>query len=144
MIAFDLQCSNGHNFEGWFEDYTAYQGQLNKGLVLCPICSDSRISQIPSTFAIRSSQPPKATGPAESVADPEALKEISRRITEFVEKNFDDVGADFSQEALKIHYGVSEPRSIRGVSTEEEEKTLKAEGIDFFKIPVPVHRDPDV
>ena len=56
---------------------------------------------------------------------------------EYVEKNFDDVGCDFAKEALKIHYGAAEPRNIRGVSTQEEEKALKDEGIQFFKIPMP-------
>jgi hypothetical protein len=36
-----------------------------------------------------------------------------------------------------MHYGVVEPRNIRGVSTPKEEETLKSEGIHFFKIPVP-------
>jgi len=31
---------------------------------------------------------------------------------------------------------VTEPRNIRGTSTQEEEKTLKEEGIEFIKIPV--------
>jgi hypothetical protein len=34
-----------------------------------------------------------------------------------------------------MHYGVKEKRSIRGAATEEEEKTLKEEGIEFFKFP---------
>ncbi|MEJ2169579.1 MAG: DUF1178 family protein [Desulfobacterales bacterium] len=62
---------------------------------------------------------------------------------EFVEKNFDDVGCDFAKEALKIHYGAAEPRNIRGVSTKEEEKTLREEGIQFFKIPLPAGQDTD-
>jgi len=44
---------------------------------------------------------------------------------------------------LKIHYGATEPRNIRGVSTKEEEKTLKEEGIQFFKIPIPAPPDTD-
>jgi hypothetical protein len=36
-----------------------------------------------------------------------------------------------------MHYGVTEPRNIRGVSTPKEEETMKAEGINFFKLPVP-------
>jgi len=36
-----------------------------------------------------------------------------------------------------MHYGVSEKKNIRGSATSEEEKTLKEEGIDFFKIPLP-------
>jgi hypothetical protein len=44
---------------------------------------------------------------------------------------------------LKIHYGVTEARNIRGVSTQEEEKTLKEEGVRFFKVPMPEMPDTD-
>jgi hypothetical protein len=71
------------------------------------------------------------------------LEKIGKKAIEFVEKNFDNVGADFATEALKIHYGAAEPRNIRGVSTKEEEKTLKEEGIQFIKIPMPVRPDTD-
>jgi hypothetical protein len=131
MIAYDLQCANGHTFEGWFEDDQTYRAQKEKGLLTCPVCNETSIARIPSTFAIKSS-------PAGKVAPaPQAeLAKFGERMAEFVEKNFEDVGADFTKEALKIHYGVSEPRNIRGVSTPEEEKTLKEEGIEFLKIPV--------
>ena len=68
---------------------------------------------------------------------------MGKEIIDFVEKNFDDVGCDFAKEALKIHYGVEEPRNIRGISTKEEEKMLKEEGIDFVKIPMPALPDTD-
>jgi hypothetical protein len=71
------------------------------------------------------------------------LKKIGKEIIDYVEKNFDDVGCDFAKEALKIHYGVEEPRNIRGVSTKAEEKMLKEEGIDFVKIPMPAPPDTD-
>ena len=38
MIAFDLQCANGHTFEGWFEDSNAYEAQKKRGLIACPVC----------------------------------------------------------------------------------------------------------
>ena len=72
-----------------------------------------------------------------SKAGPAALEQLGNNIFEFVEKNFDNVGADFAKEALKIHYGAAEPRNIRGVSTQEEERVLKEEGIAVMKIPVP-------
>jgi hypothetical protein len=53
------------------------------------------------------------------------------------------VGCDFAKEALKMHYGAAEPRNITGVSTKEEEKTLNEEGIQFFKIPMPIAPDTD-
>ena len=138
MIAYDLQCVNGHAFEGWFEDSEAYQTQKNKGLIACPACNTTRVSRIPSTFAIKSSPIPKKLS-----LEQENLKKAGKEIIDFVEKNFDDVGCDFAKEALKIHYGVEEPRNIRGVSTKEVEKMLKEEGIDFFKIPMPAPPDTD-
>jgi hypothetical protein len=131
MIAFDLKCVNGHTFEGWFEDSRAYDEQKKKGLITCPVCSETMVSKIPSTFAIKGSQP----STSDRNSKPMELKNIDQEIIDYVDKNFDNVGSDFAKEALKIHYGVKEPRNIRGVSTEEEEKTLKKEGIQFFKIP---------
>jgi len=132
MIAFDLKCRNGHVFEGWFEDSRAYETQRRKQLIACPICSSNAIDKIPSTFAIKGT--PKLPETL-SKATPN-LQRINREIVDYVKTNFDNVGCDFAKEALKMHYGVTEPRNIRGVSTKEEEKTLRDEGISFFKIPV--------
>ena len=140
MIAYDLQCTQGHTFEGWFEDRKAYLDQQKKGLISCPVCNSTSVDIVPSTFAIKSGSPPNVKDLAAQKAQ---LEKIGKEAIEFVEKNFDDVGADFAKEALKIHYGASEPRNIRGVSTKEEEKTLKDEGIEFFKIQMPVRPDSD-
>lgn len=139
MIAYDLQCVNGHTFEGWFEDGKAYKDQEKKGLISCPVCDETSVSRILSTFAIKKSLPTtKET--AGDVVDP---VRIHQKVVDYVEKNFDDVGPEFTTEALKIHYGVNEPRNIRGVSTKEEEKILKKEGIQFIKFPLPSHPDAD-
>ena len=140
MIAYDLQCANGHTFEGWFEHRKAYLDQQKKGLISCPVCNDTAVDNVPSTFAIKSSQSPK---PRQLSAEEAALAKIGKQAIDFVEKNFDNVGCDFAKEALKIHYGASEPRNIRGVSTKDEEKTLKEEGVQFFKIPMLVRPDTD-
>jgi len=133
MIAYDLQCDAGHTFEGWFEDEKAYTGQKRKGLLSCPICNTGAVRRVPSTFAIKIDKGGSGSPAAGTKIDPERL---NRKIVDFVEQHFDNVGTDFAKEALKIHYGASEPRSIRGTSTEEEEKVLKQEGVDFFKFPV--------
>lgn len=129
MIVYDLQCNNGHCFEGWFDDSLTFEQQLAQQLVVCPVCNDPSVSRLPSTFAIKS---PKA--PAAAPHDPKVL---AKQLCEFVDKNFEDVGSDFAKEALKIHYGATEPRNIRGVSTDMEEKTLRDEGVSFFKFPSP-------
>ncbi len=133
MIAYDLQCKNGHTFEGWFEDLGAYNKQHKAGLVTCPMCDDTNVARIPSTFAIKGS-PGSASNPMANAAPAAMINAIAQ----YVEKNFDNVGADFANEALKIHYGVNEPRNIRGVSTAQEEETLRKEGVAFAKLPVPI------
>ncbi len=131
MIVFDLMCLQGHKFEGWFDDGRAYEDQKDRGLISCPVCNDADISKMPTAFSIKSSHPDKTIS-----LQQKELARIENKIAAFIENNFDNVGPKFATEALKIHYGVTEPRNIRGTSTQEEEKTLKEEGIEFIKIPV--------
>ena len=136
MIAYDLKCSRGHVFEGWFDDNGAFCEQQAKGLIACPICNDAGVSRLPSRFAIRGQ-------PSEASQQSLALAALGQKIAEYVDQNFDNVGPEFAKEALKIHYGINEPRNIRGSSTPEEEKTLRDEGVEFLKVPVPLPQDTD-
>jgi len=138
MIAIDLQCINDHVFEGWFEDHNAFEDQKEKGLIECPFCKEITVTRIPSTFSIKSSPPTRKMTKRQN-----EWVEVGKKIIDFVEKNFDNVGADFAKEALKIHYGAAEPRNIRGVSTHEEEKLLEKEGIEFCKFPMPIESEDD-
>lgn len=135
MIAYDLQCAEGHRFEGWFEDAKAYDQQRRKGLLVCPVCDSPEVVRVPSTFAIKGIK----TGGARTPRKPTAAEAevMARAVMHYVENQFDNVGPDFAKEALKIHYGVSEPRNIRGSSTPREEETLREEGVAFFKVPLP-------
>jgi hypothetical protein len=138
MIVFDLKCGNGHQFEGWFDDGDAFEAQRENDLIACPVCDDVNISKLPSAFAIKNASPrPPGDVPAVD------LDAFHNRMSEYIEKNFDDVGCDFASEALKIHYGVSEKKGIRGTSTKEEEKMLEKEGVPFFKVPLASPSDPD-
>jgi hypothetical protein len=134
MIAYDMQCSNGHVFEGWFEDSKAFEDQQSKELISCPVCSIASVAIVPSTFAIKTS-----TGRAEKPKDADKPQDdwSPHKVVDFLEKNFEDVGVNFAREALKMHYGVSEKRNIKGTSTNAEEEVLEKEGIKFFKVPVP-------
>ena len=126
MIVFDLKCEQGHPFEGWFDDLKDLESQLKRGLVSCPACGSEQVGRVPSTFGIAKGggQPDHET----------AARLLGQSIKRYFQDNFEDVGPGFATEALKMHYGASEPRNIRGVSTGEEEKVLKKEGIDFFKV----------
>jgi len=138
MIAFDLRCSNGHSFEGWFKDLESFNEQNSRGMVTCPSCGSTNITRVLSPVAIKSSQ--REEKPREVEPD---YQKLAKGLMEYIRDNFDNVGADFSKEALKMHYGVAKKRSIRGSATGEEEETLKEEGIKFYKIPFIKPKDGD-
>ncbi len=140
MIVFDLECSQSHTFEGWFDSHEAFEDQLAKGLVSCPYCGDMDVKRVMSPVALKKSRPQPSEKDSQQ-APPIDYKRLAREIVEYVQKNFEDVGPRFAAEALKMHYGVTEKRNIMGSATQEEEKILKDEGIEFFKIPVP-KKDP--
>ncbi len=138
MIAFDLRCSNGHSFEGWFKDLESFNEQDSKGMITCPFCKNTDITRVLSPVAIKSSQVEQK--PEEVGLD---YKKLAKHVVEYIKNNFADVGTAFAKEALKMHYGVTKKRNIRGSATAEEEETLKEEGIKFFKIPSVKPKDGD-
>jgi len=141
MIVFDLACSCGFSFEGWFRDREDFENQLAASYLLCPRCGGRKIRKIlsPVRFqAAGSKDSLPGGGQAPGAVSPEDAEKALEILQRFVEENFEDVGADLARESLKIHYGVSESRNIRGVTTGAEEKILKEEGINLLKIPMPV------
>ncbi|MCF8128554.1 MAG: DUF1178 family protein [Deltaproteobacteria bacterium] len=137
MIAFDLECSQGHVFEGWFDSLRSFEEQNLEDLVRCPYCDAAEVRKVLSPVAVRTSQPREVNSPAAI-----NYQRLAKEVVEYIKNNSEDVGSRFAAEALKIHYGAAEKRSIRGSATEEEEKTLKEEGVGFLKVPMPVS-DPE-
>ena len=141
MIVFDLACGCGYTFEGWFQDRQDFDNQQTASFLVCPECGSREIRKILSPIRAQSSG--REGGMAlhmnagESKSSTDAA-EVLETLQDFVEKNFEDVGTELATESLKMHYGVSEPRNIRGVTTELEEKKLKEEGINILKIPMSV------
>ena len=147
MLIYDLICALGHRFEGWFSDLEDLEKQLAEEILLCPVCGDGKISRLPSTFGLlRSSRPEPESAPSpQALPGGEQFQEMFRRWAEIssrLERDFDDVGSNFTEEALKMHYGVTDRRNIRGLSTEAQEETLKKEGVDFFKVPLLSRKSP--
>jgi len=140
MIVFDLACVCGSTFEGWFQDRSDFDNQQTASFLVCPHCGSREIRKILSPIRFQSSSIEGDTLLQKSSTDsvsPEDAEKALETLQRFVEENFEDVGADLAKESLKIHYGVSESRNIRGVTTESEEKKLKEEGINLLKIPMP-------
>lgn len=134
MIVFDLECLNGHTFEGWFEDKEDLKQQQEQGILTCPVCETTDVVQKLHAISIRKSS--AATSQKALQASQEAMTELAEKVADYVEKNFENVGSDFSKQALKMHYGAEEYRSIRGTTTAEEDKVLQKEGVPVFKVPL--------
>lgn len=136
MIVFDLECAGGHRFEGWFDSADAFEEQKKRGLVSCPLCNDTEVKRVLSPVAVRKSSPAAETG-----ALAIDYRKLAREVLNYIHDKFENVGPRFATEALKIHHGVAEQRNIRGSATEEEEKILKEEGVEYFKLPAPKVED---
>jgi hypothetical protein len=128
MIAFDLFCPNGHRFECWFKDSVSFEEQKSAGIITCPICDDNRIEKAFSPFAIK-----KTGEKTKAEMDPQRALQL---VHDYLNRHFEDVGGEFYKEALKIHYGETEKRNIKGTATTEEEVILQEEGVQFFKVPI--------
>jgi hypothetical protein len=138
MIIFDLICSQGHKFECWFRSSKAFEEQNAFRVIHCPVCDDNRIEKAVSSFGIKKhgDPAPKPESPAEPRGEKINAYQALQVITEYVNKNFEDVGLDFTKEALKIHWGESKKRNIKGTALPQEEKVLEEEGVPFLKLPV--------
>jgi len=138
----NLQCAEHHVFEGWFGSEDAFQDQLQRGLVECPMCGDTAVAKMPSAPRLNlgasapAQQPQSAS--TEMVSMPEA--QLQRAWLQMVRKvmaNTEDVGERFADEARRIHYGETAERGIRGQASREEAEALLDEGIGVLPLPVP-------
>ena len=57
------------------------------------------------------------------------------KLRNFIEKNFEYVGEDFSKKVREIYYDKKNNKTIYGTTSTEERKELKEEGIDLISIP---------
>jgi len=134
MIVFDLECLNGHTFEGWFEDKKDLENQQEQGILTCPVCETPSVVQKLHPIAIKKTS--VHTSQKALQASQEAMAELTEKVAEYVEKNYEDVGSDFTKQALKMHYGAEEYQNIRGSTTKEDDKILAKEGVPVLKVPV--------
>ena len=151
MIHYALVCSKGHTFESWFQSSAAYDKQVKRGLVSCPVCGNVKVEKaimaptLSGTKKKGTSEPqaPREPPAAEGAPAPVAMMssqehEFRRKLKELrdhLTKNADYVGKRFPEEARKMHYGETDHRSIYGEATAEDAKALHDEGIEFHPLP---------
>lgn len=147
MIHYDLRCSQDHTFDGWFKDSAAFDQLAKGGMVECPHCGDAKIERALMRPAVAKGaealpapvQPPQPPAPqVDAVAGgpmPAHLRAMLQRMRVEVEKHCDYVGAQFAEEARKMHRGESDKRGIYGETSPEQAEALAEEGIEFSRIP---------
>ena len=136
MILFDLQCEKGHKFECWFATSANYQEQLKNKMIVCPYCNRTKIqkSLMAPNINTKSTYKNSKKNNQNKLAQNNLVNQI-KKFKKFIEKNTDNVGKNFAEEARKIYYGETKSRPIRGESTENEAKELAEEGIPFSQLP---------
>ena len=156
MIRYALRCENDHSFESWFQDSSAYDTQVKRKLVSCPVCDSVKIEKAIMAPRIvgkkgRERAEPAAPAPAPTPAAYEAatpgstplvmaqereLRAKLKELRDHIVKNADNVGERFPNEARKMHYGEIEHRPIYGEASPEEAKSLIDEGVEVSPLPV--------
>lgn len=140
MIIFDLACQHDHQFEGWFQSREDFDSQLVHGQIACPHCASLEIRRVPSAVhltlpkepaAVPVKQPSIPALPIDMRAD---ARVAFRQLSEMLIADCEDVGADFANEARRIHYVEAPARSIRGEASAEEVEALLEEGIEVFRL----------
>ena len=136
MILFDLKCDKDHKFECWFASSAKYEEQLKNKMIACPYCNSTKIqkSLMAPNINTKSTSKNSKKNDKKKLAQNNLENQI-KKFRKYIEKNTDNVGKNYAEEARKIYYGETKSRPIRGESTIKEAKELAEEGISFSQLP---------
>lgn len=148
MIVFDLSCTLGHRFEGWFGSSADFEDQHVRGLLTCPTCGDAEVSKAPMAPAVPAKANARqevlpAQAPQQLANTPmppqvrKALAALAKAQTEAL-KHSTWVGDKFAEETRKMHYGERDDTPIHGQASLAEAKALIEEGVPITPLPFPV------
>ena len=156
MITFDLNCSNGHQFEGWFSSSADFEAQKSNGMLLCPHCNDPivrkalSVPNVPRKGNQRGTEVSQAhsaepdavvAGSADLDKGAPAIAELMQKLARAQMEMLDQsqwVGGHFAETARAIHYGEEQDRLIHGETSTDEAKALVDEGISLAPLLFPV------
>ena len=155
MIRYALRCEQGHAFESWFQSSSAFDSQVKRKLVACPVCDSTKVEKaimaprivskkgresavpVPAPVTTPAPSPEAAPGPqALMMAQERELRAKLKELRDHIVKNADNVGERFPNEARKMHYGETEHRPIYGEASPDEARALIEEGVEVSPLPV--------
>ncbi|NND83413.1 MAG: DUF1178 family protein [Gammaproteobacteria bacterium] len=154
MIIYDLICDSSHEFEGWFKDADDMARQQAQGLLACPYCESLKVSKkLTASKVTRKSNSvgenqqaargsaPQIGGGQEvlmaggSVAHYKKVQQMLRKVHDYIDANYENVGNRFAEEAIGIHRGERDPGNIRGIASAEQLEEMAQEGVDAVPLP---------
>ncbi|ANY20698.1 hypothetical protein A6F68_02198 [Tsuneonella dongtanensis] len=143
MIVFDLSCTLGHRFEGWFASSEAYADQIGRGLVACPHCGSVGVEKAPMAPAVpaKGNARTEVAGPALSNALPPEVAKAVRALADAQARALKEstwVGTDFAEQSRAMHYGERDHATIHGQASPDEARALVEEGIPIAPLPFPL------
>ena len=134
MFTINLQCDNGHQFEGLYDCISDYKIRVKKHSISCPMCDCKQISKRSSTtksFSIPLALAEKKLNSLHKNTKEEQMPVSSQkaisRIIQKIKSNHEDIGLKFAQANTAMPK--EEQKNI-------EERALDWEGIPYYKIPV--------
>ena len=151
MIRYTLRCEGHHAFESWFQSSSAYDSQVKRKLVTCPVCGSAKVEKaiMAPQIVSKKSRDNAVSAPAATTTDATAssstplmmaqereLRAKIRELRDHIVKNADNVGEKFPTEARKMHYGDIEHRPIYGEASPDEARSLIDEGVEVSPLPV--------
>ncbi|MDC2987171.1 DUF1178 family protein [Candidatus Pelagibacter bacterium] len=134
MIKYNLKCHNNHEFESWFSNSDEFDKLKNKNFLECIYCSSKKISKTIMSPRISNLNMKQEQFDLTN-KEIKNQKDQLLRIRNFIEKNFDYVGKDFSKKVREVYYDKKSKKAIYGTATSKEREELAEEGIDLLSLP---------
>ncbi len=134
MIKYALKCSEGHQFDSWFQNSEAYNKLLDAGQLACAVCGKTDVSKAIMAPRVSATETPATKGA--DLSAPMSPAEVAMRdLKAHVEKTSENVGERFSDEVRAMHYGDAPERSVYGEAKLSDAKALWSEGIPVAPLP---------
>jgi hypothetical protein len=143
MIKYRLICDSEHEFDGWFPNSKSFDTQKKKGQLTCPVCDSGNVDKALMAPSVQTSKKKKTEKKLESyrksITSDEMMlasqaKTVMRRIKKHIEKEFENVGDKFYDEAIKASEGQRDDK-FYGTPTKEQINDLLDDGVDLFHVP---------
>ena len=134
MIKYNLKCSNNHEFESWFADSSEFEKLNKQKLLECIYCPSKKIKKsIMAPMLLATNKDRENIQKIDKIF--RKNKDNLTKIRNYIEKNFEFVGKNFSKKVREVYYDKKNNKKIYGTATPKERKELAEEGIDLLSIP---------